>query len=307
VIDAARRLKLPRTLPVPYRRGLRLEVLLVRPDTPFFERLNEAFAKIAATLDRSVIVQRSFVEESPAAIAKKILATNSDALMIYGEESAIVIDAVTAVTARGIPVVALVSDLPTTPRLAYVGIDHYSAGRTAAFFMGNMVHGSGSLLVLCHSFRYRAHAQRVSGFRDRIEGHESGAAIAAVLEGFDDRMLSAQLLADAVRRFPDVVGIYNTGGANRAVESVLKSSELAGKVVFIGHELNMHTRRMLCEGTMTLAIDQNPELQARRAINILLRRFGYVDEIVGANEVPFVIYAPENLKSVAGAQTDSPS
>ena len=120
-------------------------------------------------------------------------------------------------------------------------------------------------------------------------------------------MLSAQLLADAVRRFPDVVGLYNTGGANRGVESVLKSLELAGKVVFIGHELNVHTRRMLCEGTMTLAIDQNPELQARRAVNVLLRRFGYVEEIVGSNEVPFVIYVPENLKSVANGETDSPS
>ena len=40
VIEAARELKWPRMLPVPYRRGLRLDVLLTRPDTPFFQRLN---------------------------------------------------------------------------------------------------------------------------------------------------------------------------------------------------------------------------------------------------------------------------
>lgn len=59
VIEAARELSLPRILPVPYRRGLRLHVVMVRRDTPFFERLNAAFQRVAATLDRSVIVQEA--------------------------------------------------------------------------------------------------------------------------------------------------------------------------------------------------------------------------------------------------------
>lgn len=49
---------------------------------------------------------------------------------------------------------------------------------------------------------------------------------------------------------------------------------------------------------MTLTIDQNPELQARRAINILLHRFGYVDEMSGPSDVPFTVYGPENIGSV---------
>ena len=298
VIEAARQLKWPRSLPVPYRRGLRLDVLLTRPDAPFFQRLNEAFANAANTLDRSIIVQRSFVDESPSALAERILSTKSQAVVLYGEEDAAVVDAIATVTVRGIPVVTLVSDIPTSPRLAYVGIDHYSAGRTAAFFMEAMARVPGPLLVLCNSLRYRAHAQRVSGFRDRINDRDSGLTVAEVLEGHDDLSLSGQLLSGAMQRFRGVVGVYNAGGANRAVEAALKSVDMAGKAVFIGHELTVHTRRMLSECTMTLTIDQNPELQARRAINILLRRFGYVEEIIGFDDVPFVIYGPENLKSV---------
>jgi LacI family transcriptional regulator len=300
VIEAARQLRWPRTLPVPYRRGLRLEVFMTRPDTPFFQRLNEAFANVVGTLDRSVMVQRSFIDESPAVLARKILSSNSQAVMVYGEEGAAVIDAISTVTARGIPVVTLVSDIPTSPRLAYVGIDHYSAGRTAAFFMEAMVRAPGALVVLCNSLSYRAHAQRVSGFRDRINSRGSGLAVGAVLEGRDDSLLSGQLLSDALRRLQNVAGIYNTGAANRAVEAVLKSTGLVGSTIFIGHELTVHTRRMLSENIMTITIDQNPELQARRAVNVLLRRFGYVEEIIGSDEVPFVIYSPENLKSFIG-------
>lgn len=300
VIEAARQLKWPRTMPVPYRRGLRLDVLLARPDTPFFQRLNEAFANVASTLDRSVMIQRSFVDESPASLTERILSTNGQAVVVYGEEDPAVIDAITAVTVRGIPVVTLVSDIPTSPRLAYVGVDHYSAGRTAAFFMEAMARMAGPVLILCNSLRYRAHAQRVSGFRDRINDRGSGLTVAAVLEGHDDRSLSTQLLSDAMHRFRDVVGVYNAGGANRAVEAALKSADLTGRAIFIGHELTVHTRRMLSDGTMTLTIDQNPELQARRAINILLHRFGYVEKIIGSDEVPFVIYGPENLKFAIG-------
>ncbi len=192
---------------------------MTRPDTPFFQRLNEAFANVGGTLDRSVMVQRSFIDKSPAVLARKILSSNSQAVMVYGEEGAAVIDAISTVTARGVPVVTLVSDIPTSPRLAYVGIDHYSAGRTAAFFMEAMVRAPGALVVLCNNLSYRAHAQRVSGFRDRINSRGSDLAVVAVLEGRDDSLLSGQLLSDALRRLQNVAGIYNTGAANRAVEA----------------------------------------------------------------------------------------
>jgi LacI family transcriptional regulator len=296
VIAAARQLRLPRSLPVPYRRGLRLDVILARPDTPFFERLNRAFVRIAATLDHSVIVQRSFVDESrPRQVAERILATNGHAVVIYGQEDPAVLEAIATVTAAGIPVVAIVSDLPTSPRLAYVGINHYGAGRTAAFFMARLTRRAGPVIGFCHSFQYRAHADRISGFRDGLGDHNPDLTLCDILHGRDDQVLSERLVSEALRRSPGTVGIYNAGGANRAVERALAATGLARKVVFIGHELTVHTARMLAEGVMTLAIDQNPEEQARRAIELLLRRFGYHDAAGEPNEVPFTIYSPENL------------
>jgi len=52
---------------------------------------------------------------------------------------------------------------------------------------------------------------------------------------------------------------------------------------------------MLASGVMTVAIDQNPEEQARRAIDVLLQRFGYGERLNTLGEVPFTIYGPENL------------
>jgi LacI family transcriptional regulator len=297
VIDAARQLKLPRSLPVPYRRGLRLDVILARPDTPFFDRLNRAFVAVAATLDRSVIVQRSFVDETkPQQVAARILATKGHAVVVYGQEHALIVEAATTVTSAGIPVVAVTSDLPTTPRLAYVGIDHYGAGRTAGYFMARMVREPGPILALFPSFGYRAHVDRISGFRDGLAERAPGFVPVDLLQGRDEQAFSEEVVRSALLRLPETKGIYNAGAANRAVERALIAHGLTGKVVFIGHELTVHTARMLATGVMTLTMDQNPEEQARRAIDVLLRRFGYAEGPPVSQEVPFTIFCPENLQ-----------
>jgi LacI family transcriptional regulator len=286
---------------MPYRRGLRIEIILARQETPFSMRVNEAVLRASALLDRSVIVERSFVDESrPVEVAKRLLASNADALVVYGQEHVEIIDAVTTLTSNGVPVVTMVSDLPTSPRLAYVGIDHYGAGRTAAYFMARMAPQGGPVLVLCHSFDYRAHAERVSGFRDGLADHGSDLAILNVLQGRDHLNDSETLLLEAIRRSPQAIaGIYNTGGANRAVERALVQSGNTPPAIFIGHELTANTGRMLADGVMTLAIDQNPEEQARRAVDIVLHRFGYTSSVPDAGPVPFTIFSPENTPPVA--------
>jgi LacI family transcriptional regulator len=300
VIDAARQLKLARSLPAAYRRGLRLEVILTRPDLPLFARLNRAFIDAASTLDRSVIVQRSFVDEAkPQLAADRILATQADAVIVYGQELPSVIDAVTSITAGGKPVVTLCSDLPTSPRLAYVGIDHYSAGRTAAYFMTRMARRPGPVIVLTHCLDYRAHAQRIGGFRDWLSEHKADVSVACILEGRDAPDLSERLLIEALLGHADAIGIYNTSDAIVAVDQALQTTRRGDDVVFIGHELTEHTRRLLVNGTMALTIDQNPERQARAALDVLLARFGYAEEMRfpgSSNDVTFSIYGPENVR-----------
>jgi hypothetical protein len=58
----------------------------------------------------------------------------------------------------------------------------------------------------------------------------------------------------------------NASGANRAVETALRWLRPCS-----WSQADHPHKGMLMEGTMTLTIKQKPELQARRAVNILLR------------------------------------
>ena len=66
----------------------------------------------------------------------------------------------------GIRIVTIASDVPTTPRSAYVGLDNRVAGRTAALLMGRLLRGlAGNLAIVTGSRSYRGHEEREMGFR----------------------------------------------------------------------------------------------------------------------------------------------
>lgn len=139
VIEAARELDLRRVLPRPYARRLRLEVLMARPDAPFLARLGQGFESVAAMLDRSVIIQRSPLREvEPARVAERLLACQADGIILYGEEHPLVARAAAEAMAAGRPVVCMVTDVPGSGRIAYVGIDNAKAGRTAGFLAARL-------------------------------------------------------------------------------------------------------------------------------------------------------------------------
>jgi LacI family transcriptional regulator len=187
--------------------------------------------------------------------------------------------------------------MPKSARFAYAGIDHYAAGRTAGYFMSRMAAKAGSVVILCNHRKYQGHSERIRGLQDALG--EAGRAIVAtdILEGRDEGARSEALLTEALRGRADVIGIYNAGAANLAVERAIRKSSLV-KPIFVGHELTDNTVRMLREGIMTLTIDQNPERQARNAVNLILNRYGYAGPLAQehrSDAVPFTIYTRENL------------
>ena len=292
VVQAARKLGLKRILPAAHQRGVRFEVLLTRPELPLIERMSRTFADLAGTLDHSIVIQRNILEDDrPARLAERLRATEANAVIVYAQEDPTIHDAIADRARVGVPVVTLISDVPAAPRLAYAGIDQYAAGRTAGYYVARMA-PPGLVIVVCNHHSYRSHAERAA-----LDQHANGLAIAEIIEGGDQALLSERLLTAAVRRHPGVVALYDAGAAHKAIEAVLCA--MHRPVVFVGHELTPHTQAMMKSGLMSLIIDQNPERQARYAIDVLLHRFGR--ETVGAianrltGNTPFTLHGPYNL------------
>jgi LacI family transcriptional regulator len=155
---------------------------------------------------------------------------------------------------------------------------------------------TGSLVALCHSGVYEVHRERVRGFSDYMaERGDPAHLFALVMLGLDDPLRSAELLEDALKERRDVIGVYNAGGANSGVASVLERHRSGKSIMWIGHELTENSRRWLKSGLMSIVFDQAPETQARRAVDVVLQKIGFIDVEVSTEPVRFLTINSENL------------
>ena len=118
----------------------------------------------------------------------------------------------------GTKVVTLVSDVPSSRRHHYVGIDNIAAGRTAGALVGRLV---GSSAERSRSSpvrrRLRDHAERIFGFNQVMASEYPQLDVLPSLEGRDEDDRSEHLMAKLLERASGLVGLYNVGAGTPAL------------------------------------------------------------------------------------------
>lgn len=180
-------------------------------------------------------------------------------------------EAIRSLSAAGVKVVTIASDISHVPRVAYVGIDNRAAGRLAGYLVNRFVgrDKAGKVALFAGSLSYRGHEEREMGFRHILTEEAPNLAIVELREMLDDRQKAYAEAAALLERHPDLAAIYNIGAGNTGIARALKERRRERAVVFIGHEATEGTKELLLDGTLDAVIDQNPRVEAREALNIL--------------------------------------
>lgn len=297
VLAAARALDLPRRLPEAHRGLTRIDVLLVRPDSNFFGRLGRAFERIVAVLDPAISVHRAFLpEDDVAAITARIAEPphRRSGLILAVPDHPSVQEALARVLAQGVPVVQVVTQA-VTAGADYVGIDNLAAGRTAALFLARMQPRPGPVAVFCHSDAYLVHRDRVRGFSGQLRSSAPHLDLAQPFFHGDDQQRAGELLRQLLRTRPDLAGLYNAGGGNSAMAEVLRAHPRGREIFFVGHELTERSAQALRDGVMDVVLDQVPEAQARRALDLMLHTLGLLPEPVENPPIRFITLTAANV------------
>jgi LacI family transcriptional regulator len=171
----------------------------------------------------------------------------------------------------GAKVVTLVSDVPSSRRHHYVGIDNIAAGRTAGALVGRFVGGrEGCVAIVAGSQALRDHAERIFGFNQVLASEFPQLKVLPVAEGHDEDERSERVMSRFLREHRDLIGLYNVGAGTSGVAKALTDAGRAADVMFVGHDVTVLTRRLLLNGVMDAAISQNPGHEARAAVRVLL-------------------------------------
>ena len=269
---------------------------------------NEFIAMLEAQIDqlnRSMRHERtklSFVRVAafdPMALADAINAIDPgkvDGVAIFGPETPSVRDSIAHLKANGVSVVSLVADIPSSERDNYVGVDNVAAGRTAAQLLGRFLGETrGKVLVLTGSMLARDHLERRLGFDETMARDFPHLDILASLEGRDDPDLIQQLLPDALRENPDVVGIYSSAAGNDGLLRHFKAHKPARRPVVVAHELTPLSRAALQSGTFDAVISQDAGHLVRSAVRIMRANSDRMPINPAQERIRIDVYLKENM------------
>jgi LacI family transcriptional regulator len=255
------------------RQEIRMEFLLPAGNNTFMLMLRK-FLFEEATAYGGINASLHLIEAfDPETLSQKLreLEGKTDAVALVALDHPIVREAINHLASTGIRVATLVSDISSVNKIGYVGIDNRAAGRPAGLLMGRFL-GDGhehATAIFIGSSAYRGHEEREMGYRSILAQDFPLLKIADIIPVSEDR----DRAYDAARRLLDsksVKGIYNIGSGNQGIGRALREAQQGRDVVFIGHDLTDATRMMLLDRTMDAVIDQNPRVEAREAVKLLV-------------------------------------
>jgi LacI family transcriptional regulator len=282
------------------RAPLKLTFLLPGGSNRYLHILGETVASSAEHLAPAPVKCRSLQVEGfdPQVLAEQLLrhGRRSDGIAFMALDHPLVREAVHQLAEEGVPVVTLVSDLSSSRRNAYVGLDNRAAGRTAALLLGRFLGKRDAQVALIAGSRsYRAHEEREAGFLSLIEEMFPQLHVVGLREGHDDAGMNQRQMRALLEQYPKLAGVYNIGGASDGVGRALQDAGRSEKVVFVGHGLTPDTRAMLIDGTMDAVITQSPQTVIGNALKVFCNVAAGRDALAGVEALRLNLVLRENL------------
>ncbi len=210
-------------------------------------------------------------------------------------------DAIARLERAGIPVVTLVTDLPLSKRVAYVGIDNRAAGSTAAYLVHRLLGDrDGDVLIALSRSVFRGEEEREIGFRATMRNRSANRAL---VEQTDTDGLDATVKESTLRtleRNPGINAVYSVGGGNQAI---LEAFDAAGRhcQVFIGHDLDRDNLQLLHDERVTAVLHHDLRYDMRLACHVIMQAQGAIDGPIESVRSPIHVVTPYNIPTLPTA------
>ena len=257
-------------------RGRLRRFAFVMPSGPnlFMQQILAQLSEMSSWLSaRRLAVQTVTTDVfEPTALASTLesLGEGFDGIAVVALDHPRVRAAINDLVEAGAKVVTLVSDVPSSRRHHYVGIDNIAAGRTAGALVGRLTARPGKVAIVAGSTALRDHAERIFGFNQVMMSEFSHLELLPVVEGRDEDGRSEHLMMRLLADHADIVGLYNVGAGTPGVAKALIEAGRDRRAVFVAHDVTVVTRKLLLQGVIDAVISQNPGHEARAAVRVLL-------------------------------------
>lgn len=278
----------------------RLHFLLQKEEEVFYADLSRALrTALADRPDVQGTAEVEFVSEiSPRITAERLraAAANADAIGIVAVNHPIVAEAIDEVSAQGIPVLCLVTDVVAPGRAGYVGPDNRKRGRTAAWAISRLARKPGKVGIMLGTHRYQSQEISEISFRTYLRESAPQFSVLESVLNLDERRLAYEAAMDLLVSNPDLVAIFSAGGGVEGLVEAVREERRDQDLVLVCNELTPFSKAALLDHTIDLLVATPIAKLAIAAVEAMLDAITHPNDR-GMREValPVDLYLSENV------------
>lgn len=153
--------------------------------------------------------------------------------------------------------------------LCFIGQNHYKGGRTAAGLMGKILPSDSNIGVIISTPNLSCHQERLKGFQEKLEESYPNIHILEVQSNQDRKDDAFKITLEYCNMYPELAGIYITGGGVAGVGSALEIAEKTTSIRVICHDLIPDSISLLKSGVVDFVLGQEPTLQGYQIVKTL--------------------------------------
>ena len=177
---------------------------------------------------------------------------------------------------KGIPVITFDSDSPNSKRICYVGTDNKEAGKEAGKAFKQRL-PKGKFAILTGGLAAANLNERIEGFKEIVTGSDYTEISGSPFPCDDDAVKGVQIIQDILTRYPNLDGIFCSGGwplfgaPEAYVKALGKRVEdlKANKFVIVSFDTLPEELKLLKNGFCSALIGQRPYAMGAKSMDVL--------------------------------------
>ncbi|WP_296425686.1 LacI family DNA-binding transcriptional regulator [Yoonia sp.] len=210
--------------------------------------------------------------------------------------------AVDKLTASGIPVVTLVTDLTTPRRIAYVGLDNHSAGRTAAYLIAKTVGNvSGTVLTSRSNDQFLGEEARETAFTTTLKRLCPRLRMVDASGGGGAHFEKTQLMQRVLENLDHVCAVYSMGGGNHTILRILEQNRLQPGI-YVAHDLDNDNRALIDTGHLSFVLHHDLRIDLENVFHAFLYHHKLTSDPLIAAISNVQVITPENVPAQSRRQ-----
>jgi len=220
-------------------------------------------SRYAPTKADNVGEQKSMLED--------IVTRGADCVVLAPANSEAIQGPVASIVKKGIPVVYDNTLGAGDDYLSFVGVDSVQAGEVIAKTIGDMMKGTGKLLILEGVPGQQTSDDRIKGLKAYLDKNYPKITYKAISGHwmFDE---GRKITEDTLQSWPDLGGIVDVGGVmSEGAAEAVASAGLKGKVIIGAFDVQAPTVAALKSGLLQFTISQGVYEQAYYSVSVCVK------------------------------------